>query len=248
MTSRILACPWRSGSSRPRAETRLAQTVTVPTTKPGAAAITEASAPRSSRRSRSPAYRASPTARSRRRDHGRNEPTRGDYTTFADGIQAYFNMINSEGGIYGRRLVISAKHDDQFVNDEQTVKASLAQDHAFATFIATALFGGAPDLGASNPPMPTFTWNINQEFAGKPNLFGSMGALCFTCALQLSPYIAQQEHFTRVAVLGYGGIGASKTTRPASRRASRSTRRRRSSTSTPTCRSASPTSAPRSRR
>src|SRR5579862_8007149 len=107
-------------------------------------------------------------------------PLAGDYSSYVNGIQAYFDMINSEGGIYGRKLVISAQHDDQFVNDEHTVKASLAQDHAFATFIATALFSGAPDLAASNPPMPTFTWNINQEFAGIPNLFGTGGALCFT--------------------------------------------------------------------
>ena len=137
-------------------------------------------------------------------------PLAGDYTRFVDGVQAYFDMINSEGGIYGRKLVISAKHDDQFVNDEQVVKASLAEDHVFATFIATALFGGAPDLAVSNPLMPTFTWNINQEFAGKPNLFGSVGAICFACKGQIYPYVAQQEHFTRVAVLGYGAIAASK--------------------------------------
>ena len=137
-------------------------------------------------------------------------PLAGDYTRFADGVQAYFDMINAQGGIYGRKLVISAKHDDQFVNDEQTVKASLAQDHVFATFIATALFTGAPDIAASNPPMPTFMWNINEEFAGKPNLFGSMGAICFTCQSQIWPYIAQAEHRPRVAVLAYGGIAASK--------------------------------------
>jgi len=188
-----------------------AKPVAAPTTKPGAPAITEASG--TALRRNIPLTGVPGVTNDEIRvaviTAGTN-PLAGDYTTFMDGIQAYFNMINSEGGIYGRKLVISAKHDDQFVNDEQVVKASLAQDHAFATFIATALFGGAPDLGASNPPMPTFTWNINQEFAGKPNLFGSMPALCFTCALQMYPYIAQQEHFTRVAVLGYSAIGASK--------------------------------------
>lgn len=114
-------------------------------------------------------------------------PVAGDYRTFVDGIQAYFDMVNSEGGIYGRRLVISVKRDDGFINNQQTVKASLAEDHAFATFIATALFGGAPDIGATNPPMPTFTWNINQEFAGKPNIFGTMGAVCFAVRARSGP-------------------------------------------------------------
>jgi branched-chain amino acid transport system substrate-binding protein len=133
-----------------------------------------------------------------------------DNRVLADGIQAYFNMINAGGGIYGRKLVISAKHDDGIINNQQTVKASLAQDHAFATFIATALFYGAPNLAASNPPMPTFIWNVNQEFAGKPNFFGNLGAICFTCNGQINPYLAQAAHLTRVAVLAYSAPAASK--------------------------------------
>jgi branched-chain amino acid transport system substrate-binding protein len=136
-------------------------------------------------------------------------PLAGDYRTFADGIQAYFDKVNSEGGIYGRKLVISAQHDDGFINNQQTVKSSLAQDHAFATFVATPLFYGAPDLAASNPPMPTFTWNINQEFAGKPNFFGNLGALCFTCKGQVNPFIAQEAGLERVAVLAYSAPAAS---------------------------------------
>ena len=137
-------------------------------------------------------------------------PLAGDFTRFVDGVQAYFDMVNASGGIYGRKLVIGAKRDDNFVNDEQTVKASLVEDHAFATLVSTPLFGGAPDLAATNPPMPTFMWNINAEFAGKPNLFGNVGANCFACASQFWPYIARQEHFTNVAVLAYGAITASK--------------------------------------
>jgi ABC-type branched-subunit amino acid transport system substrate-binding protein len=137
-------------------------------------------------------------------------PLAGDFTRFVDGVQAYFDMVNAAGGIYGRKLVIGAKRDDGFVNDEQTVKASLVEDHAFATLVSTPLFGGAPDLAASNPLMPTFMWNINAEFAGKPNLFGNVGANCFACVSQIWPYVAQHEHFTNVAVLAYGAIAASK--------------------------------------
>ena len=136
-------------------------------------------------------------------------PLAGDYRTFADGIQAYFNKVNAEGGIYGRKLVISANHNDGFINDQSTVKASLAQDHAFATFLATPLFYGAPNLAATNPPMPTFTWNINQEFAGKPNFFANLGALCFTCKGQINPFIARAAGLTKVAVLAYSAPAAS---------------------------------------
>ena len=138
-----------------------------------------------------------------------SNPLAGDYTTFQDGIQAYFNMINSEGGIYGRKLKISASHNDNFINNQQTVKQSLANDHAFATFIASPLFYGANDIAASNPQMPTFIWNINQEFAGKPNIFANVGALCFSCKGQGLPFLAQSQGFKKVAVLAYGSPAAS---------------------------------------
>src|SRR3978361_1112921 len=39
-------------------------------------------------------------------------PIGGKYVQFNDGLQAYFDMINGQGGIYGRKLVIVKKHDD----------------------------------------------------------------------------------------------------------------------------------------
>ncbi|MGO9877272.1 MAG: ABC transporter substrate-binding protein [Acidimicrobiia bacterium] len=134
----------------------------------------------------------------------------GKYGSYADGIKAYFSYINSLGGIYGRNLIIGANRDDQFFNNEQQVKASLAQDNAFATFIASPLFSGAPDLAATNPPMPTFIWNINPEMEGHPNIFGTVGALCFDCIGQGYAFLAQQYHFTKVAILGYGSTASSK--------------------------------------
>jgi hypothetical protein len=119
-------------------------------------------------------------------------------------------MINDQGGIYGRKLVISADRNDGFVNNQQTVKTSLANDKAFATFIASPLFYGANDIANSNPKMPTFIWNINQEFAGKPNIFGNVGALCFACKGQGLPFLAKSQGFTKVGVLAYGSPAASK--------------------------------------
>src|SRR3974377_1606251 len=64
----------------------------------------------------------------------------GHYGEFAEGIQAYFDYINSQGGIYGRKLKITYNRADQMLNNAQQAKASLAQDNAFATFVATPLF------------------------------------------------------------------------------------------------------------
>ena len=45
----------------------------------------------------------------------------------------------------------------------------------------------SPDIAATNPPMPTFIWNINPEMAGHDNIFGTVGALCFNCIGQGAP-------------------------------------------------------------
>ena len=104
----------------------------------------------------------------------------GSYAPLVDGIKAYFAMVNANGGIYGRKLVIGADRDDQFGQNRQTVQQSLAQDNAFATFSATTLFTGVDLLAKAKQPV--FMWNINSQFAGHPSFFASYGALCFTCA------------------------------------------------------------------
>src|SRR3954462_15961829 len=129
-----------------------------------------------------------------------NNPT-GTYAPLADGVKAYFAMINSRGGIYGRKLVMSINRDDQLGNNRQTVQASLSQDNAFATFIATVFFTGAPLL--ADAKQPVFMWNINKEFNGHPTFFANDPALCFTCAGHAGPYLAKQLGATKVGIIGY---------------------------------------------
>src|SRR4051812_5254149 len=117
-----------------------------------------------------------------------NSPT-GDFTPLADGINAYFKMINDAGGIYGRQLKLVKVRDDQLGSNAQVVQASLSNDNAFATFGASVLFGGAKALARAN--QPTFIWNINPEFAGKNNMFADKGALCFKCAGHVLPWVAK---------------------------------------------------------
>jgi branched-chain amino acid transport system substrate-binding protein len=134
----------------------------------------------------------------------------GHYAEYADGIQAYFDYINSQGGIYGRRLKIKANRDDHFTDNEKTVKASLAQDKAFATFIATPLFTGVPDIATSKPRMPTFIWNINPEMAGHDNIFGTIGAICNNCIDMGGPQLAKTIGAKKVGVFAYGTTASSK--------------------------------------
>src|SRR5665213_1539315 len=132
-------------------------------------------------------------------------PIGGKYAQYADGLQAYFDMINAQGGIYGRKLVIVKNRDDTIgLQNVQQVQSSLSDDSAFATFVATLQFTGADLLAKAK--QPTFLWNINPEMGtpkGGPshdNIFGSLGALCFSCGGHYLPWLAQQAGCTKIGI------------------------------------------------
>jgi ABC-type branched-subunit amino acid transport system substrate-binding protein len=134
----------------------------------------------------------------------KTNPTGVRYASAFDGVQAYFDMVNSEGGIYGRRLVLAARHDDQLVNNKREVESILDNDKPFAVVpVATVLFTGADLLAKEG--VPTFGWNIQNEWAGPPNFFGHVGALCLSkdCVGATFPSVAYNFHKKRVAVLAY---------------------------------------------
>jgi len=134
----------------------------------------------------------------------------GTYGDLPAGVQSYFDYMNSTGGIYGRKLKIAKNRDDQMGQNQQQVSASLSNDNAFATFMATPTMSaqGVAQLEAKH--QPTFIWNINPEMIGHHNVFGSLGALCLSCYGMGAPFLAQENHFTKVAVLGYGVNDSSK--------------------------------------
>jgi ABC-type branched-subunit amino acid transport system substrate-binding protein len=139
----------------------------------------------------------------------KTNPIGGKYAQLADGIQLFFDKVNDAGGIYGRELVIVKERDDVTgLKNQDEVRASLAEDNAFATFVATVQFAGAPLLDQAG--QPTFIWNINPEKAGHPNIFGNNGALCFGCIGKAVPWLAKQLGRTKLGVLAYG-VSASST-------------------------------------
>jgi branched-chain amino acid transport system substrate-binding protein len=130
----------------------------------------------------------------------------GQYGSSFDGVQAYFNMINKQGGIYGRKLVMVKKHDDQMTQNQREVAAIIDQDNVFAVLpVATIVtFTGASLLTQSN--IPTYGWGINDQWTGPPNLFGHLGALCngSKCPGILVPWLAKKYKKHRLGVLAYG--------------------------------------------
>lgn len=144
----------------------------------------------------------------------KTNPLGGRYHEYIDGIRAYFKTINDKGGIYGRQLVVASDRDDVVgTMNVQMTTASLADDNAFATFEATQQLTGADLLAKAG--MPTFIWNINPEMASTPtqdhsNIFGTTGAICFSCPGPLIPWLAQSNNLTKVGILGYGVSAESK--------------------------------------
>jgi len=134
----------------------------------------------------------------------------GNYDDAYDGVKAYFEMVNSEGGIYGRDLNLVAEHDDAILNNQQEVQKILTQDNVFAVLpVATLLFSGAPDLVDAG--VPTFGWNIQSDWGSGPNLFGEKGSyLCPECVGPVSPWIAEQLGADKVGILAYGIAQQSK--------------------------------------
>jgi len=136
-------------------------------------------------------------------------PIGGEYASSYDGVEAYFDYINSKGGVYGRDLVLDAKRDDQLANNQSEVRGLISQDGVFAVLpVAVLLFTGADLLEEAG--VPTFGWNINEEWGsenntpGPANLFGEKGSfLCFTCAAPGVPWLAKKIGAKNVGVLAY---------------------------------------------
>ena len=121
--------------------------------------------------------------------------------------------------------------------NEQTVKTSLAQDKPFATFERQRRCSARLRRPRRDQPaMPTFIWNINPEMAGHNNIFGTIGAICFNCVGQGTPFLAQQKQLHEGRDPRLRRHRLVEAVRDRDRRpASRSTRRRRSCSSTTSC-------------
>jgi ABC-type branched-subunit amino acid transport system substrate-binding protein len=130
-----------------------------------------------------------------------HNPLGVSYGTIADGVNAYFAMVNSQGGLYGRQLKVAKVRDDQLAQNTQQVQAMVSQDNVFAVFIATILFTGSKILAQQN--IPTFGWNINREWAGPTNFFPNNAAICFGCATPGLPWLAKTLGATKVGILAY---------------------------------------------
>jgi len=133
---------------------------------------------------------------------------KGKYGDAFAGVKAYFDNVNSTGGIYGRKLVLVSERDDKMVSNKSEIEALISSDNVFAIMpVASLLFSGADSAVSSN--VPTFGWTINPEWEGnaanpKKNLFGQTGSfLCFDCDSPFLPWLAKDTGSKKIGVIAY---------------------------------------------
>lgn len=125
------------------------------------------------------------------------------------GIKAYFAYRNSEGGIYGRKLVVGETLDDELANNQVRALDVISSKKSFGNFNATLLASGWGDLDKAG--IPTYTWGINaKESYNRPHIFPSMVIRCDTCLARPVPYAAKISGAKKAASLGYGVTENSK--------------------------------------
>jgi branched-chain amino acid transport system substrate-binding protein len=132
-------------------------------------------------------------------------PLGDQYAPVFDGAQAYFDMINEQGGVNGRKIKIVAKLDDatDATRNASQARALNEQKHVFAVLpVASPLFPGGTYLQQHN--VPTFGWHINPEWSPGPSMFGQDGSFIdFTGVSTFYGYLAKQINAKKIAIFAY---------------------------------------------
>src|SRR6202034_3203283 len=126
-----------------------------------------------------------------------------DFAPIVPGVRAYLDMVNADGGVYGRKIVLTKALDDGTVNNEQVTRTLVQQDHVFAIVgMATALFTSAPFLVQTGTP--TFGYAIQNDWTPAKNLFAAFGSVIdYSTTEAFFPYIASKLHARVAAVVAY---------------------------------------------
>ncbi|MCU1351995.1 MAG: ABC-type branched-chain amino acid transport system periplasmic component-like protein [Acidimicrobiales bacterium] len=121
---------------------------------------------------------------------------------YSDGINAYFAYRNSQGGIYGRKLVVGQSIDDQLGNNQAAALSVTSGNKAFGAFVAGLLQQGWGDLNDAG--VPTYTWGIDgTSAANREAIFPSTVIGCPDCTRRVVPYVAMKAGAKHAGVLGY---------------------------------------------
>jgi ABC-type branched-subunit amino acid transport system substrate-binding protein len=121
---------------------------------------------------------------------------------FKDGVQAYFDYRNSEGGVDGKKLVVTRTYDDAMSNGKEQGLEIISSNDTFATFSAVEV-PAWDDLAAAR--IPLYVWMIHPaEMANHDTIFGNREVVCLSCTRRDVAYVAKAGKAKKIATLGYG--------------------------------------------
>ncbi len=128
-----------------------------------------------------------------------------NFSSLIQGEKAYYQYINAQGGVNGRKIDYKYQLDDggNPTTFNQLANTLINQDHVFAvTGVATAFF--SPNLFVESG-IPTYGYNVTGNWTPAPNLFAAGGSVqYYPAGAPADAYVARQTHSTSIAVLAYG--------------------------------------------
>jgi ABC-type branched-subunit amino acid transport system substrate-binding protein len=132
-------------------------------------------------------------------------PISSNFASLIYGEKAYFDYVNAQGGINGRKIDLKYTLDDggspsQF---SQLANTLINQDHVFAvTGVASAFFTPNVFVEAKTP---TYGYNVSNNWTPAPNLFAAGGSVQYLPAgTPTVAYVVRKTHAKAVAVVAYG--------------------------------------------
>ena len=129
-----------------------------------------------------------------------------NFSSLIYGERAYFNYINAQGGVNGRKINYQYALDDAGnpTTFNQLANTLINQDHVFAvTGVATAFF--SPNLFTESG-IPTYGYNVTGNWAGPANLFAAGGSVQYypAAAPQVSYVARSTQKKPSIAFIAYG--------------------------------------------
>jgi branched-chain amino acid transport system substrate-binding protein len=132
-------------------------------------------------------------------------PLSADFAPVVNGVEAYFSMINAQGGVNGRKLYLKYQTDDQGggSTDLEAAQTLVEKDKVFAIVgVGTPFFSGAAYLASNN--IPVFGYSVSTDWENRPTMFADFGSeLCFPCGGPGDSYTAEQLGAKSIAVIAY---------------------------------------------
>jgi ABC-type branched-subunit amino acid transport system substrate-binding protein len=129
-----------------------------------------------------------------------------NFSSMIPGEKAYFDYINAQGGVNGRKINYQYQLDDggNPTTFNQLASTLINQDHVFAvTGVATAFF--SPNVFVESK-IPTYGYNVTGNWAPQPNLFAAGGSVQFYLAgaPQWAFVARQTQKKPSIAIIAYG--------------------------------------------